>query len=309
MSKSTIGLGQNLIIGYLDAFTTPATTGTYLSAVKNAPSLTAWDTITATKVDNDGTHAFYMRGSSNSFTVSSSTPAWTAQTIGSQVSISTYPYFQVRDDFSITATSNTPTLSDFLVNWFEGAAGDKAYATYHENAIWWAITSGAGQTTNNYILRYDLLNNLWTLYDIGMNGMLVRNNSLYFGSSSVGKIFKFGDATSDNTAAINAYWKSKDFFGDSPFTDKEFRTLSVSAGSVANSSMTVTYTTNGSSATAYSVYLYDANSSFKKSNKNLPLGRNGSYFNVKFGNNVADQPFEVFGLQFTFEPKPWRPTQ
>lgn len=287
--------------------------GTYYSPVQNAPSLTSWDTLTVNKTDNGGSHSFYMRSSSNSFTVLSSTPSWTAQTIGAQISIATGTYFQVRDDFVLTFSTHVPTLSDFQVNWFEGAAGDKAYATYFDNAIWWSITSGAGQTVNNYILRYDLINSasagdLWTLYDIGTNGMLVRNNALYFGSSSVGKIFKFGDATADNNGAINAYWKSKDFFGDSPFTEKEFRTLSTSASSIANSSMTITYTVNGSSSSSYTAYLYNPNSSFIKNNKNLPLGRNGSYFNVQFGNNAADQPFEVFGLLFTYEPKPWRPS-
>jgi hypothetical protein len=282
--------------------------GTYLSNVKNAPSLTSWDTFAVTKADNSGSHTFYMRSSTVTFTVTSTTPTWTAQTAGSVISISTGTYFQVRDDFFIDSSSETPTLNDFTVNWFEGAASDKAYAIYFENSIWWAIASGAGITANNYILRYDLLNSIWTLYDIPMNGMLVRNNSLYFGSATTGAVYKFGDVDNDNSAAINAYWKSKDFFGDTPFTEKELRSLSLSAKSVAGSSMTVTYTTNGSSSTAYTVSLYDANSSFLKSNKNLPLGRNATYFNVKFGNNAADQPFEVFGLYFTFEPKPWRPT-
>lgn len=298
---------------YIDTFETPATTATYISAVKNAPNLTAWDTFTASKVDNGGAHTFYMRGSSNSFTVNSSTPTWTAQTPGTLVAIATYTYFQVRDDFSIDSTTQTPTLSDFLVNWYEGAASDKAYATYHEDAIWWAITSGAGQTVNNRILRYDLINSaagppVWTIYDIGTNGLIVRNNSLYFGSASTGYIYKFGDATSDNSAAINAYWKSKDFFGDSPFTEKEFRSLSISAASISNSTCTVTYTINGTSSTAYGISLYDSASSFIKHNKNLPLGRNGSYLNVKIASNAADRPLEVFGIQFTFEPKPWRPT-
>lgn len=291
-----------------DYFITAPSTGVYYSAVHNAANLTSWDTLSATMAENDASIDFFMRSSTNTFTVLSSTPSWTSQTVGNLITISTGTYFQARADFSITAPTQTPTLNDFTVNWFEGAASDKAYAVYHDNAIWWSAAVGVGVSTNNYVLRNDLINQTWTLYDIGTNGMLVRNNALYFGSSSAGKIFKFGDADSDNGSAINSYWKSKDFFGDSPFTEKEYRTLSISAASVANSTMTVTYTINGSSATSYNFTNYDANSSFIKHNKNLPLARVGSYLNVKVGDNSTNAPWEVFGIQYTFEPKPWRPT-
>jgi hypothetical protein len=141
-----------------------------------------------------------------------------------------------------------------------------------------------------------------------MNGMLVRNQDLYFGSASEGKIFKFGDTDNDNGAAIEAYWKSKDFFMGEPFNDKDFVNIGVIAGSVADSSMTVTHTVNGSSETSYTMPLYTSNSSFTRNNRNLVAGRAGNTLSLQFGNDAADQPFEVFGGAVGYRRKTWIPT-
>lgn len=300
----TSGSGTTVI----DNFSVTAQTFTFVSQVKNAPSLTSWDVFSTNGLNSGGTQTFSMRSATNSFTVNSSTPSWTTVTVSAVPSLSTGTYFQVRDYFETTST-NSLSLSDFTVNWFEGGASDKTYATYHDNALWWAVASGAGATTNNKILRWDLINSGWFIYDLPMNGMLVRNQNLYFGGSSTGTISIFGSGTSDNGSAINAYWKSRDYFGDSPFTDKDLRNISFLTNSVVNSSMTVTYTLNGSSSTSYVLPLYQANSSFTKYNRNLPLGSVGTTFNLKFGNNAIDQDFEVFGAQIGYTPKSWKPSQ
>ena len=201
-------------------------------------------------------------------------------------------------------STHTQSMADFTFNWFEGLASDKTYAIYHDNGLWWAVASGTGASANNKILKYDLLNQGWVIHDLPMNGMYERSQSLYFGSVDAGKIFKFGDVDNDNGSAINAYWKSKDFFGTSPFVDKDYKTLSVFAGSVANSSMTVTYSVSGTSSTAVTIPLYNSRRSFVNFNKNLPL-RVGNTINVQFGNNAADQPFEVYGIQVGTNEKVW----
>lgn len=280
--------------------------GTFYSQVKNAASLATWDTFQVTKQDNGGAHLFSIRSATGAFSIGSSTPTnWVSLTAGAVPTVSTGSYFQIKDVFSAASSTANPTLNSFTQNWFEGSATDKAYATYHRDAIWWAVASGTGATTNNRILRLDLLNPGWTLYDIPMAGMFVRNQALYFGSVSAGKIYKFGDTDNDDGVAINAYWKSKDYFADSPFMDKEITNISFIGATVANSSMTVTYALNGSSTTAFGVPLYSGSTNFVRSNKNLPAGRVGNTFNIKFGNNAADQPFEIFAVQFGYRTKPW----
>lgn len=286
--------------------------GTFYSAVKNAPNLTGWDSFQPSFQVNGGTIAFAIRSSTNPITVTSSTPSWTTFTSGSIPTISTGTYFQIRSQISVSSygalTSVVgPKLDDFTQNWLEGNATDKMYATYFDDKLWFSVTYGTGATTNNRDLIYDLVSGGWVMYDIPTNGFLVRRNQLYFGSTTGGTIFKFGDTENDNGSAINAYWKSKDFFGANPFTQQEITNISLISKSVANSSMTVTYSLNGSSSTSFSVPQYGGNYSFSQKNKNIPSGVSAYQYNIKFGNNAADQPFEVFGVQVGIRPKSWVP--
>lgn len=294
----------------IDDFSIAPETFTYLSPVNNANSLTSWDAFTANYQDNGGNNYFAIRSSNTIFTQNqASPPPYSSITSGNTPTISTGSYFQIKDYIVTSTWTSTPKLQDFTVNWFEGAATDKAYAIYHQDALWWAVASGTNAvTTNNKILRYDLLNGGWLIYDIPMNGMLVRNQSLYFGGVSTGTISKFGDVDNDNGSAINAYWKSKDFFGDSPFLDKTYVNMSVQATAIANSSMTVTYTIDASSSSAYFFALSKGVNGFTRNNRNLPLSALGNTLNVKYGNNAADQSFEVIVGQFGYRSKPWNTT-
>lgn len=296
------GIQQGFII---DDFSVVPQTFTFSSAVKNAASLSSWDTLTTNTTTSGGSHVFSMRSSNSSFAASAGSPSWSVVTANAIPTISTGSYFQVRDLFATISTATNITLLDFTQNWVEGSATDKTYAIYHDSSLWWSITNGAGSTTNNRIAKYDLLNQGWLLYDIPTNGMYIRNQGLYFGSPTAGTIFKYGDATDDNGSAINSYWKSKDFFGSSPFLDKDYKRLSLTFLSVNNSTMSVTYTVNGSTATTYSVPLLRGSVSFGKSNRNLPLGTVGATFNLQFGNNAANQQWEVFGGQLDYISKSW----
>lgn len=281
---------------------------TFYSAVKNAPNLTAWDTLQVTKSDNGGINTFYIRSSTGPIGVLAGNPAWTPIISGAIPSISTGTYFQIRDDMVSSDIAHIPVLYDFTQYWFEGSAADKAYATYFDDKIWWAVNVGTLTSANNRTMVYDMLNQTWLLYDLPCNGFLVKQNRLYFGSSVDGHIYKFGDADSDAGNPINAYWKSKDFFGGSPFGTQEMTNISIAAKTVVNSTATVTYVINGSSSASFQMGMYTPNNQFIGKNKNLPGGLNCSTYNVQVGNNAIDQPFEIFGLQVGIRPKSWIPT-
>lgn len=283
--------------------------GSYYSAVHNASSLTSWDTFSASKQDNGGTLTFYTRASTNSFTQTSATPTWVSQPVDGTIAASTGTYFQSKIDFNITMSTQNPTVSDFVFNWYEGTATDKVYGIYFDDALWWAVQKGTGATSNNAILRYELYNNCWTLFDIPSNGFYVKDNSLYFGSSVYGKVYKYGDSDSDDGSAIDSYWKSKDFVGKGPFTDLELRKIAVASKMVSDSTMTVTYSIDASSAVSYTVPLTRSTNGVIKNNRILPTGTNGTSFNIQVGNNAADQYWELYGIGYAFEPKPWRPGQ
>jgi len=281
--------------------------GIYYSPVHDTQNVTSWDSFSSDYSLNNGTIDFYVRASTGEFSVNSTTPTWTSVSNGDIPSISTGIYYQNRADFSVTHSTQEPILNSFTQNWFEGAADDKSYAIYFDDGIWWSITAGDGATYNNKVLRLDLQNNGFTVYDIPANGYLVRAQNLYFGSSVYGKIYKFGDVDSDDGSDIEAYWKSKDYSAGLPFQDKELVNVSLAADSVENSTVTVSYQV-GSTESSYNVPLEAPGEESTKYNKNIPSGTYGQIMNFKIGNDASDQPFEIFGFQIGIRAKPWRPT-
>lgn len=285
-------------------------TGTYYSAVNNAPNLTSWSTFGA----NDSTPGnsaitYYVRTATGSFAVGSSTVAWVQQTKNATVNYSTGTYFQLRADFGITAATETPTLSDFTFSWYEGTASDKMYGIYFDYGLWFSLSVGSTTSNNNRVLRYDLINQIWTIYDTPSNGFLTYNNRLYFGSPTVGKLYEFGGGlTSDDNVAINSFWKSKDFFGASPFLDEDMRTLSWYVKQSSGTTLAITYTTNGQTSTSYNLNLYSPTTQFIRNNRNFPAGTQVNTINFKFGDNSTNPLWEVFAGGYTYVPRPWNAT-
>lgn len=286
-----------------------SSTGTYYSAVYNAPNLTSWGSFTASDVLTNGSTSWYVRSATNSFTTDSSTPAWTVQLNGNLPTASTGTYFQARVDYSITAAGHNPQTNDFTFRWNEGTA-DQAYMQHFDNSIWTSVAFGSGQATNNYIFKYDLINEGWTLYNFGANGMLVQSNVLFFGDPSAGNVFKYGTGTSDNGSNITAYWRSKNFTGPDPWLQNEFKNLDSYWTKNEAQTSSVTYTLDGlGTSTSYTVNLSSATKNTIVNTKLLPAGKMGQMINVQFGDTSNTGAWEMLGFRLGFTTLPWRPTQ
>lgn len=311
-TASDRSLGPNYSIIFIDDVTdgkSSITNGFYLSAVRNAPLLTTWDTFSAGYQTYGETVSFFMRSSTNSFTVSSSTPLWQSATAGAVVPVSTGTYFQVKSSFNFTgAGTQTPELNDFTVNWFEGSATDQAYSIYFDNAIWFSLAFGVGISSNNFVFKHDLINEGWTLYNFGAGGFAIQNNRLYFGQVGGDNLFRYGDSTSDNGSSISAYWKSKDYPGADPFLQNNYDQSDTIWAQNTNQSATVTYTVDTSSETSYTVNLSSSTGSIINHRKLLP-SRLGYTVNWKFGDSSATSQWELLGYRFTFSPQPYRPSR
>jgi hypothetical protein len=281
-------------------------TGTFYSQVHNAPNVSQWDVFSADEQTNGGRLTFYTRSSTNTFTTLSSTPSWIAQTDGAQVAASTGTYFQAKVDFGITSATQTPTLELFSFNWFEGSATDKAYIEYFDDHVWISVSSGT-TGLNNRVLRWSLLNNTWLLDDLASNGFLVDQNRLFFGSTSQGKVYQFNTGTSDDGAAINSYWKSKDFTGPDPFLQNTWDSVDFIVKEASGTTLSVTYTLDASTNTgSYSLNLYDNGRQIIRLGKNLPA-KTGTFYNVLWGDNSANIAWEVLAHRVRFTPLSWRP--
>lgn len=283
--------------------------GTYYSSVHNAPNLTGWSTLGVNFANNGGAETFYVRAATQPYSVLSATPSWVAQTAGSLITVSTGTYFQFRDDFANSVATNTPSLNDFTVNFFEGNATDQAYMLYFDNAIWQSVTFSAGQSINNYIFKYDLINDGWTLYNFGAGGLLSTASTLYFGDPTSGNIFNFGTTTADNGTAINAFWRSKSFTGADPFLQSSLTNIDTFAKKNQGSALTASYTIENSTSTSYSVSLSTGNTAFIQSRKLLPSGKTGYTFDIKYGDTSTSSAWEILGFRIGFTQQPYRPTQ
>ena len=299
-------------------------TGTFYSAVKNAPSLTSWNTFTADDIyPGISSITYYMRASTNSFSVLSSTPIWIFQPKNATVTASTGTFMQVRADFYLSAATETPMLNDFTINWFEGFASDKAYITYFNDAIWFSVSSSSLSSTNNAIFYWDLLNGAWCLYDIKANGFLVENNSLYFGDPNSSNVYKFGGVTTDNSANINSYWRSKSFLfnetensgngqsisfpaTDDIFVQKQFTQADFVLGE-SSTTLSYTYTLDSKTSTVFMMTAFDSSSSLIQRNFLLPIGKIGKYYDFKIGDNSSQAPWKMIAHRVHYDPLNWRP--
>lgn len=303
VSTISIGSGDNALTAITNATLVARSSGSYYSAVNNASALTSWATFGA----NDGGNiAYFTRASTNSFTVLSSTPAWIAQSKNATVTASTGTFMQMRGDFTVSAATQNTSLNDFTFNWFEGTSADKAYIKYWNDYVWVSVSSGTSGL-NNRVLRWDLLNETWLMDDIASNGFLVDNNTLYFGSPSVGKVYKYGSGlTTDDSGPITARWKSKDFMGQDPFVQSNYTQTDFVVKQASGTILAVTYTLDASSSTSYNLNLYDNGRAIIRKGTNLS-SKNGTFYNIQFGDSSSNARWEVLGVRTLYTPLAWRP--
>lgn len=286
-----------------------SSTGSYYSAVNYASSLTSFDTFGAETQSDSGQLVYYVRASTGSFTVLSSTPAWYPQSVGATVNYASGTYMQMRADFAVAQSTKIATIDSFSFNWFEGSASDKAYIKYWNDYVWIAVSSGTSGL-NNRIFRWDTLNQAWLLDDIPMNGMIVDNNRLFFGSPTAGKVYVYDNSLkTDDSGDIESYWRSKDFVGEDPFTTNTWDQADFIVKQASGTYLTATYTLDTTSSSIITLNLYDPlrpNGTLMRKGNNL-AGNQGTFFNVRVGDTSSNDPWEVYGMRFKYSPLPWKP--
>lgn len=274
--------------------------GTYRSAVYNAPNLTSFASLAVTMQDNGGSHTFYMRSSTSTFTVNSSTPAWTAQPANTTISIASGTYFQVRDDFSMTAATHTPTLNDFSVSWREGTprqpmasvVADKRYI------LSFSTTTTVNKNTGTLVLTKGPV---WSFWDIPAGSLLSHRGAYYFtNNSDNGKVYTLFSGTSDDTAAINSYVKTKDFALGDITQDKLMDSFYLIFDSKGATNITTKYFLDRQS-TEYSLasVLQDETDGLVTAKLNFPLAAStpnyGKTISFKIGSNDTVDSLALYG--------------
>jgi hypothetical protein len=239
-------------------------------------------------------------------TYAGGTASATAELLTNNVTItaSTGTYSKVRATNYFASSTDTVRINDLSWKW-SNTTDKMADAFEYKGDIYFSVPYNFSQT-NNRVIKLDSKVMGWTIFDIPMNVPLSINDYVYFGSPTAGTVFQYPYGDSDNGGAINAYWQSKDYVGSDPYVEKVYNRISLIAGSNPGSTLDLTYQMDTSTSTSYSVDLTSNTASFLRDNRQLPSGERGAFFNLKFGNNAADQPWSFFGASVDYTRESWQ---
>ncbi len=282
-------------------------TGTFYSSVVNAPSLNSWGSLTVNKSDNGGTHSFFMRRSTDSFTVLSATPAWSAQTANASISIATGTYFQVRDDFLITMATHTPTLNDFSVSWNEGSRRPPMASITKEKRYYLSLTTATSSSQNDSTLVLSP-GPIWSIWDIKAGAFVTHNGSFYHtNNQSNGYVYTDFSGNDDAGTAMNTFIKTKDFALGDITMDKEFDSFYLTADADTTEGSATSYTIN-KSTTSFSL---DSISLSENTGLNIlklpfPIQSSnpnfGKTISFRFSPTLGTRPWKIFGGVLLYRP-------
>lgn len=180
-----------------------------------------------------------------------------------------------------------------------------------DRLAWSQSLSGSTTPTISYI--YDIYNDAWLKYDFPFEAPVLVDKYVYFGSVSTGTVRQYpvsscsdgGSGACENS--ITAYWKSKDFIGGNPYVEKDYKSISLVALANTLNNMTLTYALDAQSLNpvSYTVNL-STGQGFVRSNQNIPVGKFGTFFNIKIGDTANDSTWTVYSLQYEYVPRNWR---
>lgn len=283
-------------------------TGVFISPIHNLSGISSFSGFNVNQSLSGGNSAYTICSSTNSNMGFPTSCA--VQAINSQISIATGTYVQWSATFTVANATQTVSLDNASINWFEGTATDKAYIAYFQDAILFSVSSGSNTATNNTIFYLDLLNNTWLKDNIPANGFAVENNTLYIGDPLSANVYKFGGVTTDKGNAIKSFWKSMDFTGQDPTVQNDYDQADFAFGQSSN---TVTFTYQVDQSTSLVVYkfvpLYSTSNSILKRGFALDKKAIGTYFNFSVGDNSSLAAWTLMGERTTYTPLPWRPQE
>ena len=136
---------------------------------------------------------------------------------------------------------------------FQDSYKQNCAAIAFDNKIWFAVTHGSGQTTNNRIYHFDYVRRSksrkvgsWVPFTgIAANDFAIYSSGLYFGTSdSTGFVYKLQDGTyTDDGAAIDSFYETKEFDGGESWRhyDKDFRQANFTVETLGDWDMRVSH--------------------------------------------------------------------
>ena len=306
----TITSADNALTTLNSANVLARSTGTYYSAVNHTLSMNSWGVFNVNDASNGGSIAYFVRASTNSFSVTSATPAWTSQTKNSQITVSTGNYMQMSATFTITSATHTPTLNDFTFNWYSGNVPAPMSSVVFDNRYMLSLTTSPFDTANDAVI---VLNTsyAYSIFDLRVGGFVVLNNLLYHADSQAsGNVYLDNQGYLDNGHSISAYIKTRDFnLGSSLVADTLFDSMWLAMDNLGSYNVGINYFLD-KVATSYTLATVSQSEfgagryvkiPFPQSTSNPGVAQSISF---RLNANDANEPWQFSALSLLYHERP-----
>lgn len=294
------------------------TTGYYITTCVLVSTPTSWGQFNVDAVTNGGSFTFWVSTGATCAIATAVNANWATQSANSQIVVSTLTaYVASRVLFSMTSSTQTPTLNDITFNWNNGSNRPPvASLQYNDRYYMFYTTNTVGSPANDHALVYDF-NNRWTLLDdIHAYSASLYLNQPYIGdSAATGLIYQLESGQSDNGGSFNYAFQTGDLSLGSPAERKDFERLYLYVNSPVNSAQSISlscnYSLDGSSVT-YSLSSYPLSSApqgaaYSVAKFSFPSGQpsTGHWLNLACNYSGNTGPVRVFGLQIVWRKSSW----
>lgn len=293
------------------------TTAYYITPCVTAAGITSWNTLTVDAVNNGGSFSFWISTGSSCAEVINPNTNWNAQVPNSIISAATSVFSAARVLFSVNSATQTPILNDIIFSWNAGSSRPPVASSNYQNKYWmFYTTSTAVGAANDHAVIYDQ-NQHWQLDDdIPAASAALYLNSLYIGDSgATGTVYLFDTGQSDNGRDYNFSFQTPDLDGDDPVSlkqfDRAYLLMSAPATTIQSSSMTCTYSLDGSSVTypLGTVGLSEApgTGGYFVAKLPFPVAQpvTGQWINLACNNTGSQGPIRLYGIRIVYTKTDW----
>lgn len=288
-------------------FNAVVSSGAIKSQIHNLGQINAWGNFAVTESLNSGNIAFSICSSTNS---DMSFPTnCSAQAANSQITISTGAFVQVYATFTVTATTQTPTLNSFTVQWFSGGRANPMASAVFDNRYWLSITTVTSDNANDAVI---VMNQgmAFAPFDIHAGGLVVLKNSLYHtDSNATGNVYLDNQGYNDNGNAIISYIRTRDYNLGSWVGDTLFDSLWLSMVNLGSYSVSISYALD-KGVTDYNLATANQNEFASRKFARIPFPMSSSNpgiaqtVNFKLSASAVGEPFQFEGMTLLYHERP-----
>jgi len=264
-------------------------------------NITTWGTFQTQQTTTGEEASIAYSVKTATFAGGTDTASFVSLTVGGAITASTGAYIVVVGTWTIGVATETSKTDVLIFNWNEGTQARSATMKVFKNRLHYcAQSSGGAENDVCYILDSEGAWTKWTGV-LARHLNVVGSNFVIAGSTetSGGFVYKMYDTNSDDGAAIDAFYESKDFTLGGVHKKKHVERIYLVH---KDDDTTLTFTLKADTGLYTFTESVDLSTGMAFGIKNItvepPL--DGNVFRVRFDNNAASKPWEIqgYGLHY-----------